>query len=358
MHVLEIGKKWGGIETYAYTYTDSVTEEIANIMHKNLIKGTPLKDRGIKRANFYVLRETNMPAVLVECGFMDNRKEAELLMSDDYRKECAKELAQAVCEIYGVDYIENSVNLTIVMGQSLANIKQMVSYTLKNNPKPQLPYCTLEELVDMYIEEGKIENVRADIAFAQSLKETGYFKYGGIVNPDMNNFAGIGALNTNENGNAAKFNTPRLGVRAQIQHLKAYASNDKLKQECVDPRFGLVKRNSAPFVEWLGAEDNPDKIGWAYPGKGYGYEIIKILDSILKESIEEKSEIPQWQIDAFETLKEKGVITDSDYWNRLDSKITIGECMSLLVSAINKKTKTIHDLILSEVIDTIKKSLY
>lgn len=115
------------------------------------------------------------------------------------------------------------------------------------------------------------------LRFAQSLKETGFFKYGGIVLPSQNNYAGIGALNGNGKGEAATFPTPRIGVRAQIQHLKAYASKKALVNPCVDPRFHLVTRGSAPYVEWLGAADNPDGKGWAVPGKGYGKSLLELL---------------------------------------------------------------------------------
>lgn len=95
---------WGGIETYIHQNADSITERLGAVIHKHLMQGTILKNRGLKRSDLHVLRETKMPAVLVECGFMDNMKEAELLKTDSYRKECAKELAKAVCEFYEVPY--------------------------------------------------------------------------------------------------------------------------------------------------------------------------------------------------------------------------------------------------------------
>ena len=76
------------------------------------------------------------------------------------------------------------------------------------------------------------------------------------------------------------FDTPIKGVRAQIQHLKAYASNERLMQTCVDPRFLYVARGPAEYVEWLGIQENPTHQGWA-AGKGYGKQIIRILNTIL-----------------------------------------------------------------------------
>lgn len=172
-------------------------------------------------------------------------------------------------------------NLTPIMGAAVATAAQMEACVLQANAEPNLPSCTVRDLAEMFLEEGKAEGIRGDIAWAQSLKETGYFKYGRIVTPDLNNYAGIGALYEDRPGFAARFDSPRLGARAQIQHLKAYATTEALNGTCVDPRFHLVMRGSAPYVEWLGAADNPNGRGWAFPGDGYGESIVKLLGRIL-----------------------------------------------------------------------------
>lgn len=229
---------------------------------------------------------------------------------------------------------------TLIMGHTEATVAQMVSYALKGNSAPLLPNCTIQELAQIFIEEAETEGVRADIAWAQSLKETGYFRYGGIVLPEQNNYAGIGALNNNSKGDAAVFESPRIGVRAQIQHLKAYASTEALKGECVDPRFHLVKRGSSKYAEWLGYEDNPNGAGWAWPGKGYGYDIIKILKSILQEPKETEEKpaddgVPQWQREALKKLVKNKVINTPEVWeNRLGETITIGEVMGIIANML------------------------
>ena len=86
------------------------------------------------------------------------------------------------------------------------------------------------------------------------------------------------------------FDTPIKGVRAQIQHLKAYASNERLMQTCVDPRFLYVTRGTAEYVEWLGIQENPTHQGWA-AGKNYGREIIRILNAILETDNKEGTEM-------------------------------------------------------------------
>ena len=94
----------------------------------------------------------------------------------------------------------------------------------------------------------------------------------------MNNsiLRGLGALDGNSQGQAASFPDVRTGIRAQIQHLKAYATTDALAQECVDDRYEYVKKGSAPYVEWLGQQENPEGVGWA-TGDNYGYDIVSMI---------------------------------------------------------------------------------
>ena len=100
-------------------------------------------------------------------------------------------------------------------------------------------------LAAYFIAEGAAEGVAGDVAFIQSIVETGWFRFGGVVPPSANNFAGLGATGTNSL--PAAFPDAHTGVRAQIQHLRAYADPSAvtctmppLHHPCVDPRFGLV----------------------------------------------------------------------------------------------------------------------
>ena len=80
-----------------------------------------------------------------------------------------------------------------------------------------------------------------------------------------------------------------FGIRAQIQHLKAYASTEGLKNAVIDPRFQYVTRGCAQYIEWLGQQENPNGKGWA-AGAGYGSKILTILGKILAVTVEEKKE--------------------------------------------------------------------
>ena len=171
------------------------------------------------------------------------------------------------------------INNTAIMGSSDLLKEQMVKYLIDNNKEPKIT-VTIEELVQLFLDEGVEEGVRGDIAFCQSIFETAYFKYGGLVLPEQNNYGGIGAVNNSEVGRGAWFKTPKEGVRAQIQHLKAYGSTEALKNQCVDPRFTLVTRGIA--LSW---EDLNGK--WAVPGENYGQSIVEIYNKIKDIIIEE-----------------------------------------------------------------------
>lgn len=144
-----------------------------------------------------------------------------------------------------------------------------------------------EGIAELYIEIGKKYNIRGDLAFAQAVKETGYFQFYGIVQPDQYNYCGLGAtgvLNTGDelqNGvnperavylpgvHGITFGTMADGVEAHIQHLYAYAATEDLPDGCelVDPRFKYIKRGIAPLWKDLNGR-------WAVPGNGYGESII------------------------------------------------------------------------------------
>ena len=165
---------------------------------------------------------------------------------------------------------------TKIMGNAAATAAQMKAYLKAKNPN--VAHRVLD-MIPLYLSEGRAEDVRGDVAFAQSCLETGNFTFSGsAVALDQNNFCGMGVTANGMKGKS--FDTPQLGIRAQVQHLKAYASKDALKNACIDPRFKYVTRGCAEYVEWLGQKENPSGKGWA-AGAGYGEKILSILKGIL-----------------------------------------------------------------------------
>ena len=183
---------------------------------------------------------------------------------------------------------------TPIMGATQTSVAQMVRYYNSkssgydtftgenkkyNGSLAKGGASTIEQFAQIVYEEAQAEGVRAEVVFAQCMLETGFLKYGGDVLPNQYNFAGIGATGA---VHGASFENVRVGVRAHVQHLKAYASLDGLTQQCVDPRFNLVARGCAQYVEWLGMKENPKGYGWA-SAKNYGPNIVNMVINLLSK---------------------------------------------------------------------------
>lgn len=201
-----------------------------------------------------------------------------------------------------------------ICGAPAITAEQLAAFLTTSNPQPRIN-CTPLELAQLFISEGARLNIRGDIAFMQSIHETGWFKFGGQVLPDQNNYAGIGATNNSPVGKGAWFDTPQIGVRAQIQHLFAYATPKTtiLQDECVDPRFNLVTRGVAPNWEDLNGR-------WAVPGPTYGQSIIALYQKCLTfietlpkpEPEPEPNQPSDWAAEAWDWGIRKN-ITDGSY---------------------------------------------
>ena|GEM_PF-7133727 len=178
--------------------------------------------------------------------------------------------------------------LTPIMGTPVATIDQAREWLKKKAPDWGL-------MADLCYSIAPKYGVRADVALAQAVKETGAFRFQGIVKAWQNNFCGLGATGVAATGqellrgadpnlvsfeqgiHGAIFFDRATGVEAHLQHLYAYATDRPLPLGVVllDPRFALVKRGAAPYAEHLGAKENPAGTGWAWPGVDYGHSIVR-----------------------------------------------------------------------------------
>ena len=106
IHANAAGTGWNsaeGIETFIYNQgTQAGSMKLAANVQNHLIRDTGRKNRGVKRGNYAVLRETNMPAILVEAGFMTNLQENNLLKSDGYRKTVARAIVKGIAQTYNL----------------------------------------------------------------------------------------------------------------------------------------------------------------------------------------------------------------------------------------------------------------
>lgn len=350
-----------GYEDYIHSALSdsSTTAKYQDIVHAEVMKLNQLQDRGQKKANFHVLRESNMPALLTENGFIDNAQDAALMKQSSWRQKVAQGHANGVAKAFnlqrkqendsgsiykviagsfkskenadervsflrskGIDsyvdtisisggtwyrvqagafssrenaekrldevkkagisdayiILEGSTNSSnsestseySIMGQTLLSPEHMNLFVKNINPDAI-------ELGIYYLTFGEYYGIRGDIAFAQAMHETDYLRFTGVVQPEQNNFCGLGTTGPDNPG--ASFDTPREGVLAHMQHLYAYASAKPLpdRYPLIDPRFDLVKRGSA--TTWVGLNGK-----WAVPGTHYGQSILGLYEKMINEA--------------------------------------------------------------------------
>ncbi len=147
---------------------------------------------------------------------------------------------------YLLDFSEFAIREHI-MDTGHLSMERLLSFLWLHNQRLNLQDA--RHLAALYLQECRAEGVNHDIAFSQMCLETGYLKYTGDVGQGQYNYCGLGATGNGEPG--LHFDNPQQGVRAHIQHLKAYASIDSLNQPLVDSRFHYVKRGSVQSFKEL-----------------------------------------------------------------------------------------------------------
>ncbi|MDR2743239.1 MAG: glucosaminidase domain-containing protein [Treponema sp.] len=155
-----------------------------------------------------------------------------------------------------------------IMGTGRIPFYGLALFLLSVNPDVDPGF--IEDLALYYTEEAAQEGINHDVAFAQMCLETGFLRYGGLVTPDMNNFCGLGSIGPGQPGEC--FPSPRIGARAHIQHLKAYATDAPLRKDLVDPRYFYVRYGSAPTLDGLAGS-------WAVD-REYSKKIRNILERL------------------------------------------------------------------------------
>lgn len=305
-----------------------------------LVQAGEWRNRGVKTQNVMVLRETSMPAILTENGFIDKYDDIAKMKETSFRQALAVAHAKGICDYFGIVYKEpitsqpisdvlyriildgkqtmalstqesainqvkiavdsglatkgvvqrttDSVNVfeyrtdqnslkTPIMGEETISVQQCRQFLLKYNPEAP-------DIIPFYKKNGELLGIKWGYAVAQMVKETGYLKFGGIVKPEQNNFGGIGAVGSGVKG--AIFSSQEEGVLAHLEHLYAYASTGPLPTgvQMVDPRFGLVERGSCQNWEDLNGR-------WAVPGDGYGESIVELYQQMIKEIVSDSEEV-------------------------------------------------------------------
>jgi N-acetylmuramoyl-L-alanine amidase len=257
-----------GFESYTYTGAKEETENLRNAVHSKVaayFQNAGFVDRGKKKADFYVLRETIMPAVLLENLFIDHGMDSLRLKSASFLDGLAEAIAGGLAAALGLQPKAGPVSepgSTLVKTTATVSAAQARGFLAAKNP--QAP-----DYIQFYIALEAKYGIRWDAVFAQSCLETGFWKYGGLVKPEQNNFAGLGAF---DGKGGAYFATPAEGIEAQFQHWHVYYYGGNLPSgtKVLDPRRDAVLKSGwagkLHFVEDLGGR-------WA-PAGDYGSIIV------------------------------------------------------------------------------------
>jgi hypothetical protein len=161
-----------------------------------------------------------------------------------------------------------------VMDKGNISESVLANFLLEHNQSIDFDYAF--KVASLYINEASHEGVNSDLAFTQMCLETGFLKFGGDVDPDQYNYCGLGATGNGVKG--LSFKNPEEGIRAHIQHLKAYGSTKKLKKDIVDGRFKYVNRGSGIELSDLTGK-------WA-TDKYYDKKIRDLMDRLYQVAIE------------------------------------------------------------------------
>ena len=103
--------EWGGVTTLCHVNApEAGGKQLAKDIHSFLIQGTKMNDRGIMKKKWIFCAGISAPAAMTECGFMDNKREAELMRNPAYIKECAVEVAKGICKYLKVNYVPETYN--------------------------------------------------------------------------------------------------------------------------------------------------------------------------------------------------------------------------------------------------------
>jgi len=258
-----------GYEDFIYPTAPQKTASIRKAIHKPLSQvwtGDGRANRGMKTANFQVLRETRMAAVLVENGFISNPQDANLLKQPVFRDKLVGAMAAGIVEALNLKKDTAAPVGTPLLGPAQATIAQAQAWA-----KSRGAHQRFVDIANVYWRYGKLTGIRPEVAYAQAAKETAFGRYGGAVTPDQNNWAGIKTATAagDRREDHETFSTPDDGVRGHFNHISAYVGLNPIGEP--HGRWLVVKS-----LPWAGTVRTVEELGgrWA-PAGGYGKSIVK-----------------------------------------------------------------------------------
>ena len=195
-------------------------------------------------------------------------------IADAHRIAAEGEEMISVAAATGDDLAVDGLGPTI-LGETILSAEDLAAFSARRSGTA--PSVDLLELAQLFVLEGTAEGVRADIAWAQSILETGNFGYrNSMVSTSDHNYAGIGACDSCSSG--FRYDSPQMGVRAQMQLLHTYADDNLTSDDLAFPPAGRTPERSSvrgccdTWMELSGV--------WA-TGPGYGVKILTIYNEML-----------------------------------------------------------------------------
>lgn len=281
IHHNAFNKTARGIETYCSLF-NAESRRLAESVHRELVKAFPeLPNRGIKTRRhpsntgwdyYHMIREPHrqakIPSIITETGFVDNPTDAAIMKKPDFPERQAEAIAKGVCAYFGVPW---SMNLTPIMGPPQATMKQAQEWARISGAHQRFI-----DIAPIYWKYGQLTGIRPEVMYPQAAHETGYGKYGGIVSPDQNNWAGVKIKNPTGDRleDHESFATPDDGVRAHYNHMCAYLGLEPIGTP--HDRYYVVKG-----LSWAGTIKYVEELGgrWA-PREGYGLSVVSLINSL------------------------------------------------------------------------------
>ena len=271
----------GGVETL-HGLGSTNGKRAAELVQDELLKVLTWRNRGVKpRSDLYELNRTIMPAILIEAGFMDNLDEASKMLDSQYQFNTAMAIANGINRYF--NYTPRRGML--ISTDKTATLLQMQAWARNKNATAQFV-----QLAPLFYTIGVQSGVNPVVAYAQAAKETGYGKFGGVINASFHNTCG---LKTTEGGSNAdpnahqRFPNWRVGVQAHIDHLALYAGVEGYpKADSPDPRHFSYLFGKALTVESLGGQ-------WA-PSSTYGVDIVRLAREIESTVVSIRPQRPSW----------------------------------------------------------------
>lgn len=297
-----------GIEVWYYE-----NKELPQAICDKMCQYTSAINRGPKQNKaLEVLNSTKMPAVLVECGFLSNKEETQLLINETYQDKLVRGLSEAILEKYKIVVKPGPVH-TPIMAKPRASVAQMQAWAKSMGSTEIFTKNAL-----LYTQICQSVGVDSVMAYAQYALESGYGAHKGTVPESYCNPCGLkvstGGADTDKNAHF-KFNSWKDGITAHVDHIALYAGAPGYpKAKSLDPRHFPYLFNKYKNVEEIGA-------GWCPSNPKYSETLLRMMKEIQSTVIKDEFE------QSVHTLVAAGIIGSPDYW----LKVTDTNTKSLII---------------------------